>query len=97
MNDQKYDVLDSEESAIVDAVENGEYIAEKNPSKRIGELQAAAAATVKKKPITVRIQEQDIQKIRSIAYQKGVPYQTLVSSVSNYSGVISINSGHRLS
>ena len=62
MNDQKYDVLDSEESAIVDAVENGEYIAEKNPSKRIGELQAAAAATVKKKSITVRIQEQDIQK-----------------------------------
>ena len=81
MINKKYDVLDSEETAIVDAVENGEYIAEKNLSAHIETLQAAAIATVKKRPITVRVQEQDIQKIKSIAYQKGVPYQTLVSSI----------------
>ena len=81
MSNPKYDALDAEESAIVEAVENGEYIAEKNLSERIEALQAAATATTKKRPVTVRLQEQDIQKIRSIAYQKGVPYQTLVSSI----------------
>ncbi len=81
MSDQKYDVLDAEESAIVDAVERDEYEAVPNLTVRIEELQAAVAETVKKKPITVRVQEQDIQKIRSIAFQRGIPYQTLVSSI----------------
>jgi len=41
----------------------------------------AAKATLRKRPVTVEIQERDIRKLEQIAIERGVPYQTLVSSV----------------
>jgi predicted DNA binding CopG/RHH family protein len=37
--------------------------------------------TTKRKSIHLKIQERDIQKIRTIAYKKGIPYQTLIGSI----------------
>lgn len=54
MSERKYDVLDVEESAIVEDVESGEYLVEENLSVRIEALQAAAMKT---RLITVRVQQ----------------------------------------
>ncbi len=37
--------------------------------------------TVRKKTITVRIQERDIARLKARALQKGIPYQTLIASI----------------
>lgn len=54
MSERKYDMLDVEESAIVEDVESGEYLVEENLSVRIEALQAAAMKT---RLITVRVQQ----------------------------------------
>jgi predicted DNA binding CopG/RHH family protein len=34
-----------------------------------------------KKPVTLRLQERDITRLKGLAARKGLPYQTLISSV----------------
>jgi predicted DNA binding CopG/RHH family protein len=36
---------------------------------------------LKKTPITVRVQQMDILRLKHLAGRQGVPYQTLVSSI----------------
>ena len=73
--------LDDEERAVIEAAERGELQAAPDRQAEIARWQAAAAGTSKKNAVTVRLQERDIQRIKAIAHRKGVPYQTLVSSV----------------
>jgi predicted DNA binding CopG/RHH family protein len=73
--------LDDEERTVVEAAERGEFKAEPDLPAQIARWQAAASNTSKRKAVTVRLQERDIQRIKAIAHRKGVPYQTLVSSV----------------
>jgi len=73
--------LDDEERAVIEAAERGEFQAAPELQAEVARWQAAAARTSKKKAVTVRLQERDIQRIKAIAHRKGVPYQTLVSSV----------------
>jgi len=80
-NKLKFDALDSYESDIVQSVENGEFFSEDNLDKRVDYWQAAVKETTKRKSIHLKLQERDIQKIRSIAYEKGIPYQTLIGSI----------------
>lgn len=42
---------------------------------------AAVKNTLRKKPITIRIQERDIQSLKVKAIEQGIPYQTLMSSI----------------
>ena len=73
--------LDDEERAVIEAAERGELQAAPDRQAEIARWQAAAAGTSKKNAVTVRLQERDIQRIKAMAHRKGVPYQTLVSSV----------------
>lgn len=73
--------LDDEERAVIEAAERGEFEPDPDPSARFAEWQTAAAETSRKRAITVRLQEHDIQRIKAIALRKGMPYQTLVSSI----------------
>ena len=50
-------------------------------SKTVAVWQRAVRNTLRKKPITVRVQEQDIARIKAKALEQGIPYQTLVASV----------------
>lgn len=72
------DPFDIDEKNLMQAVENGEFIAGDDTTSI---WQAAVKNTLKKKAITVRVQEQDIRRIKSLALQQGIPYQTLVSSI----------------
>lgn len=51
--------------------------------ERKAELEAAARATMnpKKKAITTRLAERDLQRLKAKAMEKGIPYQTLLASI----------------
>ncbi|MGQ0484476.1 MAG: DNA-binding protein [Hyphomicrobiales bacterium] len=74
--------LDDEEREIMEAVKRGEFKSSGRPLSKIkAEWQAAARNTQRRKPVTVRIQERDIARLKVRALQKGMPYQTLIASV----------------
>lgn len=77
-NKQKFDILDDEESKIVDMIENNQFIANEETTQF---WQQAVKDTIKKKSVHLKLQERDVQKIRTIAYKKGIPYQTLIGSI----------------
>jgi predicted DNA binding CopG/RHH family protein len=80
-NKLKLDELDNYETKIVQSVENGEFSPIEDSEERIDYWQAAVKETIKRKSIHLKLQERDIQKIRAIAYEKGIPYQTLIGSI----------------
>lgn len=73
--------LDKEEKAAMRALGRGEYVSASPRSKVVKEWQRAVRNTLRKKPITVRVQQRDIERIKSIALEQGIPYQTLVASI----------------
>ena len=74
-------VLDAEELEIEAAIDRGEYVETELTPEKIKEWQQIARNTLRKKPITVRVQERDIARIKAKALEQGIPYQTLVSSI----------------
>ena len=74
--------LNDEEKEILRAYEAGELKPVKNASKKIAEYQQAAKYTLQKsKSINIRLAERDLQHLKAIAAEKGLPYQTLISSL----------------
>lgn len=79
-------LLDQEEQVIEEALERGEY-------ESIGNLEetkkmlAEAAKRYKQlntsKPITIRINQLDLIKLKARAKKKNIPYQTLLSALVN--------------
>ncbi len=74
-------VLDAEEMKIEAALQRGEYVQRVPRAQALKEWQQAVRNTLRKKPITVRVQEQDIARIKAKALEQGIPYQTLVASI----------------
>lgn len=74
-------VLDTEELEIEAALERGEYVFDMTREEATKMWQAAVRNTFRKKPITVRVQERDIERIKAKALEQGIPYQTLVASI----------------
>ena len=77
----KFDSLNEEESSIVNAAANGEFSSVGDVKDRVDYWQAAVKETIKRKSIHLKLQERDVQKIRAIAYEQGIPYQTLIGSI----------------
>ncbi|NCN82345.1 MAG: antitoxin [Candidatus Pacebacteria bacterium] len=74
--------LDPEEQAIEDALERGEYVSVKNLAEEKKKLAQVAKNTLgKAKNINIRVSEKTVLKLKAIAIQEGLPYQTLASSV----------------
>jgi len=74
--------LDPEEQAIEAALERGEYVSVPNLEKEKQKLIQAANYTLNKtKNINIRLPEKTILKLKAIAVEDGLPYQTLASSV----------------
>lgn len=74
-------VLDAEEQEIEDALARGECVARKPTAEEVKYWQQIARNTLRKKPITVRVQERDIEGLKVKALEQGIPYQTLVASI----------------
>lgn len=78
----KYIELDEEEKEILEAFNSGKLKSVPNLEQEKARYQAyAKAALDKTKNINIRISESDLLKIKALALQKGLPYQTLISSL----------------
>ena len=79
--------LDTEEKELVEsfesALERGEHAVPSHEARArmTAEWQEALANTTARKAITLRLQTRDIERLKKIARQRGLPYQTLVTSV----------------
>jgi predicted DNA binding CopG/RHH family protein len=77
-------ILDEEEQAIEDAIERGEYVDTSNSQDSKTLVEDAAKrylALNTTKPITLRVKQTDLIKIKAKAKTNGIPYQTLLSSL----------------
>ena len=77
-------VLDSEEKAIEEALERGEFESIDN-LEETKKMLAEAAKRHKRlntsKPVTIRINQFDLIKVKAKAKRKQIPYQTLLGSL----------------
>ena len=77
-------ILNDEEQAIEDAIERGEYV--DTPDNESGKklIEDAAKSYVKlntSKPITLRVKQTDLIKIKAKAKRSNIPYQTLLGAL----------------
>ncbi len=73
---------ESEEKAILESYERGEWRPVKNPKGEVRKLRSYARNTLQKdKRINIRMSSKDLDQVQVIAAQEGMPYQTLISSV----------------
>lgn len=77
-------VLDKEERALSRAIERGEFVPSKNSEYMKKLFQEAARAHValrKSKRITLRVNYEDLLKVKAKAQRRRIPYQTLLGVV----------------
>ena len=73
---------DKEEQDIITSYENGEWVSDPDFEQRKKILQESARNTLQKnKRVNIRISERDIVEIKKRAFEEGLPYQTLISSI----------------
>lgn len=80
----KYYELDDYEKEILRDYEQGKFkpLSKSGLNQEKLRLRAYAKATLDKtKNINIRISESDLLKIKALALRKGLPYQTLISSL----------------
>jgi len=74
--------LNNEEKDILDSYEQDQLRPAKNRKREIKKLQQYARNTLQKdKRINIRMSSKDLDRVRVIATQQGIPYQTLISSI----------------
>lgn len=74
--------LSAEEKAIIDYVESGRAVSVpdvENEKNRYAQI--AAAQMNKKKAISIRLLESDLERIKAKSLSQGLPYQTLISAL----------------
>lgn len=77
-------VLDEEEKLLEEALENGDYETDANLEETKKMLQEAATQYLelhKSKPVTIRINQLDLIKIKAKAKRQQIPYQTLLGAL----------------
>lgn len=74
--------LDSEEKALLESFDRGEWRSVKNKTAEIARLQKLARNTLaKNKRINIRLAERDLVGLQTRAVEEGMPYQTLIASI----------------
>ena len=71
--------LDVEEKKIMAAIERNEYVPV--AGKELHAVADAIAARKKNMTLTIRVNSQDINRIKKFSLAKGIPYQTYLSEV----------------
>lgn len=78
----KYYELDEYEKNILKDYESGKFVRVPNFKKEKKRYEEYAQATLdKSKNVNLRISEKDLLKIKARAAEKGIPYQTLLTSL----------------
>jgi len=71
--------LDLEEKTIMAAIERDEFVAV--TGKELHQVADAIAARKKDGTLTIRVNSQDIHRIKKLADAKGIPYQSYISEI----------------
>jgi|APSaa5957512622_1039677.scaffolds.fasta_scaffold69374_2 predicted DNA binding CopG/RHH family protein len=74
--------FDDEEKELIESTENDnnwKTVSDFENEKK--EMVLIAKKTNRKKPITIRLSQADLEALKLIAANEGLPYQTLISSV----------------
>jgi hypothetical protein len=79
LDDEERDFIESFEAALDSGALRPS--APEARAKASAEWKAMVERAATRKAITLRLQERDIERLKVIARQRGLPYQTLVSSV----------------
>lgn len=81
MAKKHYD-LEDDENEILKDFEKGEFVSVENAKEEIKQAKKAASNFMKRDSrINIRISGADLNMVRRIAVQEGLPYQTLLASV----------------
>jgi predicted DNA binding CopG/RHH family protein len=74
--------LSKEEKELANSVERGEWKRVSNHENEKKKAILAARATLKKnKRVNIRISQTDLEYLQRRAFEEGIPYQTLMTSV----------------
>lgn len=74
--------VNNDEKGILDSYEQDQWRPAKNRKREVKKLQQYARNTLQKdKRINIRMSSADLDRVRVIATQQGIPYQTLISSI----------------
>jgi predicted DNA binding CopG/RHH family protein len=74
--------VNNEDKDILDSYEQDQWRPAKSRKREIKKLQQYARNTLQKdKRINIRMSSKDLDRVRVIATQQGIPYQTLISSI----------------
>ncbi len=80
-----HSTLDEYERDIEDNLDNNNALPAKEKSHEMAKLKAAAKEHLKKKSkekrISIRVFASDLERLKQIAEEEGLPYQTLVTSI----------------
>ncbi len=77
-------VLDEEEKALEETFERGDFEEDahlEDTKKMLEEAATRYSQLHTSKPVTIRIKQLDLIKVKSRAKAKNIPYQTLIGSV----------------
>ena len=78
----KYYELDDYEKEVLKSYEKGKLKSVPNKKQEIARYRSYAKSSLDKtKNINIRISERDLLKVKALALKKGLPYQTLISSI----------------
>jgi predicted DNA binding CopG/RHH family protein len=77
------EIYSAKELKLFKKIESGNYkpLPKKEFAKEKIRLQKIAANTLKRKSINIRVFESDIDKLKAIAFEEGMPYQTFITSL----------------
>ncbi len=79
---KKHIDIDQHEKDILNDLEKGEFVSVDNVSEEMHKAKQAASNFMKRNNrINIRISGADLNMIRRIAVQEGLPYQTLLASL----------------
>ena len=82
MINQRKSKLTKEESGLLTSFEADEWRSVKNTKAEKLKAKNMAADTLKKDArINIRLSSNDLQRLKNIANQEGLPYQTLIASI----------------
>lgn len=74
--------LDNEEQKILEAYEEGKLNLTLPSKKERDEIKSTAKQTFRKdRRVTIRLYDHDLKGVQKKAMEKGMPYQTLISSM----------------
>lgn len=78
----KYFELDKKEKEMLGSFEKDTFRRVRDYKKRASQYKGYAKNTLNKtKNVNIRLSEKDVQKIKTMAVEQGIPYQTLLSSL----------------